>query len=659
MMESVNVMKTASLNTVLGFVRRIAVRDAYAHTDRELLQLFIDRRDELAFTELVRRHGPMVLAACRRVLRHEQDAEDVFQAAFLVLARRADTIRQGETVGGWLHQVAYRLALRARDITARRREQGLASCINPDAPAADHVALDEELATLPEPYRSVVVLCYLEGRTQLEAARILATTTDAVNSRLKRARDLLRDRYARHALGLAALTVPAIAGELVAAAVRNALQFAVHPTGACGASAFALTLAKGAFPMTGSILKALGACACMLLLFAAGLLFATPPSIEDPLVAAAQNNVPSRVSSEPKPDEKGKPKRACIILWMSGGPSQIDTFDPKEGAISLFPAIDTNVNGLRFANTLPKLAKQAHHLAVIRGMSTRVADHGQGTHLMRTGYRPDMQTAHPEVGSVLARELEVPANTPRYVRIWQNYYKGREANFLEPEYGPLRVGGIDGFPNQPQIVLPDLKEFEGVAKNNAEAMRKNIAKAFNFDEEKQATRDAYGTSNFGQGCLLARRLVQAGVPVVEITMGGWDTHGDAGTAMPKLCGQLDAGLSQLLKDLEASKRLDSTLIVWMGEFGRTPRINANTGRDHWPTGFSVVLAGRGIKGGQAIGKTSDDGLKVDERPVSAAELHATIYQALGINSAKEHRLPDGSKLPYVEKGAKAVKEALR
>jgi hypothetical protein len=308
---------------------------------------------------------------------------------------------------------------------------------------------------------------------------------------------------------------------------------------------------------------------------------------------------------------------------------------------------------------LPLLAKQAHHLAVIRTMNTREGDHARGTYVMRTGYAPDKPIAHPVIGSVLARELPAPANTPRYVRVWQSYFKEKEVGFLEPQYGPLRVGGIDGFPQQRQLGLPDLKEFEGIAKDNAEAMRKHIAKAFDLEQEKKAKRDAYGPSSFGQGCLLARRLVEAGVPVVEITMGGWDTHGDAAIATPKLCAGLDAGFAQLLKDLEESKRLDSTLIVWMGEFGRTPRINANTGRDHWPMGFSVVLAGRGIKGGQAIGKTSADGFKIDDRPVTAAELHATIYQALGINPTKEHRAPDGTKVPYVEKGAKAVKEALR
>src|SRR5262245_15858763 len=191
-------MKTASMHSALGFVRRIAGHDAAALSDRDLLDRFIERRDEFAFTEMVRRHGPMVLATSRRVLRHEHDAEDVFQAAFLVLAQRANTIRQTDSLCGWLYQVAFRLALRARQRKAQKCEQLLANERDITAkPTLDSCDMDDELARLPHDYRSAVVLCYLEGRTQSEAARILATTTEAVNSRLKRARDLLRIRYAR------------------------------------------------------------------------------------------------------------------------------------------------------------------------------------------------------------------------------------------------------------------------------------------------------------------------------------------------------------------------------------------------------------------------------------------------------------------------------
>ncbi|HMF29076.1 MAG TPA: sigma-70 family RNA polymerase sigma factor, partial [Candidatus Cybelea sp.] len=309
-------MKTASLQNVVGFVRRIAVHEAAALSDRELLDRFVERRDEFAFAELVRRHGPMVLAAGRRVLRHEHDAEDVFQAAFLVLARRASTIRQSETLSGWLYQVAYRLALRARDITNRRREQRLQPEATPCAKLPpDAFALDDELARLPHEYRSVVVLCYLEGRTQDEAARLLETTADAVNSRLKRARELMRERYAR--IGIAALfaTVAAshaLGRETIGNTVRNSVAYAA--SGTCSASALAITLAKGAIPMFGSTTKMFAALALLAGLLLAGVFFATPTSGNDHSGIAP---APSPVALAAEPIDKAKAKRGCIILWMS------------------------------------------------------------------------------------------------------------------------------------------------------------------------------------------------------------------------------------------------------------------------------------------------------------------------------------------------------
>jgi len=190
-------------------------------------------------------------------------------------------------------------------------------------------------------------------------------------------------------------------------------------------------------------------------------------------------------------------------------------------------------------------------------------------------------------------------------------------------------------------------------------MRQAVEKAFDLAEEKPEVKNAYGPSQFGQACLLARRLVERNVPVVEITMGGWDTHQNNFDLVQKRSIELDFAWSALLKDLETRKRLETTLIVWMGEFGRTPRINVNNGRDHWPFSFSVVLAGGRIKGGQVIGKTSPDGLKITERPVSPPELLATIYRAVGIDPTKEYKSNTDQKVPLVEKGAKALKEVLR
>src|SRR5262245_51884274 len=218
----------SALNPIARYVRRIAARDPRGQTDRQLLDRFLHKQDEAAFAELVRLHGPTVLSVCRRVLHHEQDAEDAFQAAFLILVRKAGSIRQHESLGGWLFRVSYRLALRARAQVSRRHEQLTAPDALPAVTCSDEprqalgLALDEELQRLPEAYRSAVVLCYLEGRSQAEAARLLATTADAVNSRLKRAREILRQRLARHGLLLS--------GGMVAAALDgHAAQAALPP----------------------------------------------------------------------------------------------------------------------------------------------------------------------------------------------------------------------------------------------------------------------------------------------------------------------------------------------------------------------------------------------------------------------------------------------
>jgi hypothetical protein len=276
---------------------------------------------------------------------------------------------------------------------------------------------------------------------------------------------------------------------------------------------------------------------------------------------------------------------------------------------------------------------------------------------MRTGYDDGLRD-YPSFGCVLAKELgDGLTDLPRYVDITSNSLGGAGfgPGFLGVRYAALPVAP---FRRGAEPVLPPVEAFDALEKGKGEAMRKGVAKAFELGQEKAEVRDAYGRGAFGQGCLLARRLVEAGVPVVEVGMGGWDTHANIPGTLPPLAGELDAGLAALLKDLHDRKRLDSTLIVCMGEFGRTPRVNAQLGRDHWSACFSVVLAGAGIKGAQAIGKTSADGSAIDAQPVTPAELLATVYQALGVDPAKENRTPDGRMVPLVEKGTKAVKEAL-
>jgi RNA polymerase sigma factor (sigma-70 family) len=671
-------MSTTSFNPVVGYLRRLGERDARGLTDRQLLDRFTRDRDEAAFTELVRRHGPMVLSACRRVLRHEQDAEDAFQASFLVLARKAGSVRQRDSVGGWLYQVAYRLALRVRADTSRRREQCPLSGNEPGRdPSQESLRslLDEELRRLPEPYRAAVVLCYLEGRTQAEAAGLLATTADAVNSRLKRARDLLRHRLARRGLLLSGVAVAeALSGGTAQAALppallrrtaRTAIDFATGRVAADGASAFAADLARGALHnMLAPKIKLFSALALVLFLLTGGM-FLPPPALGDPSAQAVRNDQ-ARAAPAPQGDAKARPRYSVILLWMNGGPSQIDTFDLKPGHANggPFKEIETTARGVKISEHLPRLARQAKHLAIIRSMTTTEGDHVRGTYLMRTG-RPVDDGDYPTLGSALAKELgEGREDLPGYISLapWLLFgTKGFGPVFLDGKFSPLLIDPVGpGFRRPDDILrLPPEEAFEELQKGKGKKLREAVAKAFDLSEEKEAVRDAYGPTPFGQGCLLARRLVERGVPVVEVTLPGWDSHQDNVSVVDKLSNILDRAWGALLQDLHELKKLDTTLIVWMGEFGRTPRINPRQGRDHFPICFTAVLAGAKIKGGQAIGKTSADGIKIVERPVTPAELHATIYRAVGIDPTRENRAPDGEKVPLVEKGTKAVNEALR
>jgi RNA polymerase sigma factor (sigma-70 family) len=321
-------MTAASLSAVVRHVRRIAEPGPCGRSDGQLLEHFTLQQDEGAFAELVRRHGPMVLAACRRVLRHEQDAEDAFQATFLVLARKAGSVRRRESVGSWLYQVARRLALRARAGAVLRRERltalddGLAAPSPTPAGAALDASLDEELQRLPERYRSAVVLCYLEGRTQAEAARALATTADAVNSRLKRARDLLRQRLVRRGLALSGAAVAeALAAEAARAALpavlvertaRAALSFATGQAPAWAAlSTGAAALANGALHAMNTLtIKALAAVVVVAALLTGGALLVSPPALGDGPEAPPAAALARRAAARRGPKARAAPRQA-------------------------------------------------------------------------------------------------------------------------------------------------------------------------------------------------------------------------------------------------------------------------------------------------------------------------------------------------------------
>ncbi len=395
--------------------------------------------------------------------------------------------------------------------------------------------------------------------------------------------------------------------------------------------------------------------------------------------------------------EGDPPPKACILLWMSGGPSQIDTLDPKPGHKNGGPtkAIKTSVPGIEISENFPGLAKQMKDVALIRSMSTREGDHGRATQLMMTGYRP-MGGAidYPVLGSLVAKRLQSEdSQLPGFVSVAPFRLANLGAGFLGPRYSPLLVSGASNDPNtranltvenlQPagvtvdglqdrqrllQMMRSGVREDVASAKKHAavydQAMRMVETKAegaFDLEEEPAELRDAYGRSRFGQGCLLARRLVERGVPFVEVALdqsagGSWDSHVDNFSTVKSMCNVLDPAWSTLLEDLRRTGLLESTLVVWMGEFGRTPIINPNNGRDHFPDAWSVALAGAKIAGGQVIGETTKDAMEVKDRPVKAADLFATVLEAIGIDSTSENQMRDRP-IPIVDEGS-MIKELI-
>lgn len=406
-------------------------------------------------------------------------------------------------------------------------------------------------------------------------------------------------------------------------------------------------------------------------------------------------------------------KRACILLWMSGGPSQCDTFDlkPNHENGGPFKPIDTDVPGIQISEHLPNLAKAMKHLAPIRSMSTKEGDHTRATYLLRTGYLPSGPLNYPTIGSFLSKELGASqSELPNFVSIAPNSLLSPNAygpGFLGPKYAPLVVGEGTGFiqtedqnvdaalkvknlslpqgmtrkqANSRLSILKDLENdftatHPGIPTNShrtayeaaVRMMRSKAIEAFQLDQEPEKLRDAYGRNRFGQGCLLARRLIQQGVPFVEVSLNGvqgtnafgWDTHQQNFEAVKSLSGVLDPAWGTLMTDLEQRGLLDSTLIVWMGEFGRTPKINQNTGRDHFPAAWTTVLGGGGIKGGQVIGKTSDDGMKVTDQPIAVPDLMATICQALGVDPEKQNMSNIGRPIPLADHDAKPIQQILK
>jgi uncharacterized protein (DUF1501 family) len=367
--------------------------------------------------------------------------------------------------------------------------------------------------------------------------------------------------------------------------------------------------------------------------------------------------------------------RQLVLLWLSGGPSHLDTFDlkPNTAVGGPFQPITTAVEGISICQHLPRIAEQAQHLALVRSLTSAEADHGRALLLARTGYLPQETVAYPGYPSVLAQR-SAPTPLPPFVALCGS---GSDPGFLGPEWAPLLAYEPDTAAAlfTPPADLPERRiaerrkwlerlnqrfaargdrrtlEAEEVLQARSAALASvEVAGAFDLSQEPQAARDRYGDTSFGRGCLLARRLVERGAPVVEVVLDGWDTHENNFEATQELMGALDPAFASLVQDLAERDLLRSTLIVCMGEFGRTPEINGDEGRDHHSTAFSAVLAGGGVRGGQVIGATDAEGRNVLERPVAPEDLIASVYQAFGHDPRAVNVTPEGRPVRLLERG---------
>jgi hypothetical protein len=384
--------------------------------------------------------------------------------------------------------------------------------------------------------------------------------------------------------------------------------------------------------------------------------------------------------------ESGGKHKSCILLWMNGGPSHLDTFDLKPdapaGFRSEFKPIPTSVSGIEISETFPQMAKQMQNVAIVRGMSTAEGAHGRAQYYMHTGYREGSGgVVHPSLGSIVSAELgKKEFMLPNFVAVGGGRSFG--AGFLGANHQPLLVPdprrGVENL--KPPVesdrfetrvsLLEDMekafyREYQaGVGVDHQTTyqravtlMKSKEAKAFDLSSEPEASAKAYGEGRFAEGCLLARRLVEIGVPFVEVALNGWDTHQDNFGRLKQLSAQVDRPMAALIADLKERGLLDSTLVIWMGEFGRTPKINsrgAKPGRDHYPRAWSLLMAGGGVKGGQVYGKTDKTGASVIDERVNAIDFLATVCKLLGINPNKQNQTPIGRPIRIVEKGHKVI-----
>ena len=374
-------------------------------------------------------------------------------------------------------------------------------------------------------------------------------------------------------------------------------------------------------------------------------------------------------------------RKSAILLWMGGGPSTMDIWDLKPGAPTggPFKPIATSGNA-QISEHMPLMAKQMHNMAIVRSMSTREADHGRGRYYMHTGYVPNPNIEHPSYGAVLSNqlidqrpELEIPPFVavgggsvgPGFLGMsWAPFTvssTGQVRNLqmgLEDTRLYQRMYALDliekGFINQRRGSAAT--DHQKILKKTLNLMTSEQMEAFKVASEPDDVKERYGNTNFGRGCLMARRLVEIGVPFIEVGLGGWDNHSNIHTTLrDQKLPELDQAMSALVEDLEQRGLLEDTAIVWMGEFSRTPRINGNAGRDHWARSWSVAVGGAGMNGGIAVGETNSDGTRVETDPYTSQDVMASVCKALGISLQTTFTSNNGRPMKIANSG-KVIKE---
>lgn len=363
--------------------------------------------------------------------------------------------------------------------------------------------------------------------------------------------------------------------------------------------------------------------------------------------------------------------KSCVLIWLGGGPPTIDMWDLKPGTEQggKFKPIQTNVPGIEICELMPKLASSFQDLSIIRSMNTREADHMRGSYYLHTGFVPNPSVVHPTAGSIISFESKKNLDIPPFISINSTPFN---SGYLSVKYDPFIILENGKIPNiEKENLVTDskvafLSEIEGnfinsrrgiMPKSHKEVYdnaiklisseQKNVfdinksSSRFKLEAESEAIKNQYGNSSIGRSLLLARRLVQVGVPFIEVNYGGWDLHMDVFGNLERKLPEFDSALFSFISDLKSRGMLENTTIVCMGEFGRTPRINQDVGRDHWAASWSALLAGGTFKNGQTVGKTSKDGLTIESESYNPGNIWTSVARSMGLNYEVTHTSKNG------------------